>query len=147
MINTNISLSFKKMSPKYLYIFIKILSILLKKFIITSAYVLLVLYCEINLPGWVKLSKRKTIYISFFFGWQRVTMFAFNFAYLWLSNISGALSYLCLPKVVQTVKHLPAMRENWVLFLGWEDPLEKEMEIHSSIPAWKVLWTEEPGRL
>ena len=74
-------------------------------------------------------------------------MFAFNFAYLWLSNISGVLSYLCLPKVVQTVKHLPAMRENWVLFLGWEDPLEKEMEIHSSIPAWKVLWTEEPGRL
>ena len=74
-------------------------------------------------------------------------MVAFNFAYLQLSDISGALSYLCLPKVVQTVKHLPAMWETWVLSLGWEDPLEKEMEIHSSILAWKFPWTEEPGSL
>ena len=45
------------------------------------------------------------------------------------------------------VKHLPAMRETWVQFLGWEDPLEKEMGIHSSTLAWKIPWTEEPDRL
>ena len=45
------------------------------------------------------------------------------------------------------VKHLPIMRETWVPSLGWEDPLEKEMAIHSSILAWKIPWMEEPGGL
>ena len=45
------------------------------------------------------------------------------------------------------VKHLPAMRETWVRSLGREDPLEKEMAIHSIILAWKIPWTEEPDRL
>ena len=45
------------------------------------------------------------------------------------------------------VKNLPAMWETWVQPLGWEDPLEKGMAIHSSILAWRILWTEEPGRL
>ena len=45
------------------------------------------------------------------------------------------------------VKRLPAMRESWVQFLGLEDPLEKEMAIHSSTPAWKIPWMEEPDRL
>ena len=45
------------------------------------------------------------------------------------------------------VKHLPAMRETWVRSLPWEDPLEKEMATHSSTLAWKIPWTEEPGRL
>ena len=45
------------------------------------------------------------------------------------------------------VKNPPAMQETLVLFLGQEDPLEKEMAIHSSITAWKIPWTEEPGRL
>ena len=49
--------------------------------------------------------------------------------------------------VAQLVKNLPAMQETPVRFLGWEDPLEKEMAIHSSILAWKIPWTEEPGRL
>ena len=44
--------------------------------------------------------------------------------------------------VVQMVK-----RETWVQSLGWEDPLEEEMATHSSILAWKIPWTEEPGRL
>ena len=48
--------------------------------------------------------------------------------------------------VAQTVKHLPAMRETRVRFLGQEDPLEKEMAIHSSTLAWKIPWTEEPER-
>ena len=42
------------------------------------------------------------------------------------------------------VKHLPAMWETWVRFLGQEDTLEKEMAIHSSTLAWKIPWTEEP---
>ena len=45
------------------------------------------------------------------------------------------------------VKRLPAMRETRVQFLDWEDPLEKEMAIHSSTLAWKIPWTEEPDRL
>ena len=49
--------------------------------------------------------------------------------------------------VAQTVKHLPTMRETWVQSLGWEDPLEKEMATHSSTLAWKIPWSEEPGRL
>ena len=48
--------------------------------------------------------------------------------------------------MAQTVKRLPAMRETRVRFLGWEDPLEKEMAIHSSTLAWKIPWTEEPYR-
>ena len=49
--------------------------------------------------------------------------------------------------VAQIVKRLPAVRETRVRFLGWEDPLEKEMATHSSTLAWKIPWTEEPGRL
>ena len=45
------------------------------------------------------------------------------------------------------VKRLPAMQETWVLSLGREDPLEKEMGTHSSALAWKIPWTEESGRL
>ena len=48
--------------------------------------------------------------------------------------------------MVQTVKHLPAIRETWVGSLGWKDPLEKEMATHSSTLAWKIP-VEEPGRL
>ena len=49
--------------------------------------------------------------------------------------------------VAQRLKRLPLMRETRVRSLGWEDPLEKEMAIHSSTIAWKIPWTEEPGRL
>ena len=49
--------------------------------------------------------------------------------------------------VAQTVKPLPTMRENWVLSLGREDPLEKEMATHSNTLAWKIPCTEECGRL
>ena len=45
------------------------------------------------------------------------------------------------------VKNLPAMQETWAVPLGQEDPLEKEMAIHSSILAWRIPWTEEPGGL
>ena len=49
--------------------------------------------------------------------------------------------------VAQAVERLPVMQETWVLSLGQEDPLEKEMATHSSILAWRIPWTEEPGRL
>ena len=49
--------------------------------------------------------------------------------------------------VAQTVKNLPAMQEIWLQSLGREDPLEEEMATHSSIRAWEIPWTEEPGRV
>ena len=49
--------------------------------------------------------------------------------------------------VAQRVKNLPAKQKTQVRSLGWEDPLEKEMAMHSSILAWKIPWTEEPGGL
>ena len=52
--------------------------------------------------------------------------------------------------MAQLVKNLPAMQEThktWVQFLGREDPLEESMATHSSIPAWKILWTGDPGGL
>ena len=49
--------------------------------------------------------------------------------------------------MAQKVKNLLAVEESGVRFLGWEDPLEKGMATHSSILAWRILWTEEPGRL
>ena len=49
--------------------------------------------------------------------------------------------------VALLVKNLPAMQETWVQLLGQEDPLEKEMATHSSILAWRIPRTEEPGRL
>ena len=55
----------------------------------------------------------------------------------------------CLPisLVAQTVKNPPAMQETWVRSLGEEDPLEKGMDTHSSILAWRIPWIKEPGGL
>ena len=49
--------------------------------------------------------------------------------------------------MAQLVKNLRAMRETWIQFLGWEDPLERGKATHSSILAWRIPWTGEPGRL
>ena len=49
--------------------------------------------------------------------------------------------------VAQLVKNLSTVQKTWVRFLGWEDPLEKEIATHSSILALRIPWTEEPGRL
>ena len=49
--------------------------------------------------------------------------------------------------VAQMVKNLPAMQETWVQPLDWEDPLEEGMVTYSSIPAYRIPWTEEPGGL
>ena len=48
--------------------------------------------------------------------------------------------------IAQMIKNLPEVCETWVRCLGWEDSPEKEMTTHSSIPAWRSPWTEEPGR-
>ena len=65
-----------------------------------------------------------------------------------MSLLFNMLSRLVLASLVaQMVKHLPAMQETWVRSLGQEDPLEKEKATHSSILAWRIPWTEEPGRL
>ena len=54
---------------------------------------------------------------------------------------------ILLPLIAQLANHLPVMKETWVQFLGWEDPLEKEIAMHSNILAWRIPWTEEPGGL
>ena len=64
---------------------------------------------------------------------------------LFLNTLSLGWSWASL--IAQSVKNLPAMQETQVRFLGQEDPLEKQMAIHSSILAWKIPWTEEAGGL
>ena len=61
---------------------------------------------------------------------------------LWAIN-----TLLWVPLVAQTEKNLPAMQETWLRSLGREYPLEKGMATHSSILAWRIPWTEEPGGL
>ena len=58
-------------------------------------------------------------------------------------NFCNPLAFL----VAQTVKNPPTMQETCVQSLGWKDPLEKGMAMHSSILAWRIPWTEEPGGL
>ena len=62
--------------------------------------------------------------------------------------ISKNIEELMEPSLMaHIVKHLSTMRETRVQSLGWEDPLEEEMAIHSRTIAWKIPWTEEPGKL
>ena len=64
-----------------------------------------------------------------------------------MSRIISIYTFMGASLVAQRVKRLPAMQETWVRSLGQEDPLEKEMATHSSTLAWKIPWTEKPGRL
>ena len=63
------------------------------------------------------------------------------------SSTSLYIHYIGASLVAQMVKNLPAMQETWIQFLDWDHPLEKEMATHSSILAWRIPWTEKPGRL
>ena len=66
----------------------------------------------------------------------------------WSLTRSAFFVLICSSTLMaQMVKHLTAMQETWVWSLGREDPLEEEMETHSSTPAWKIPWMEEPSRL
>ena len=62
-------------------------------------------------------------------------------------RISYPPQYSWASLVSQMVKNLPAMQKTWVRSLGLKDPLEKGMAIHSSVLAWTIPWTEEPGGL
>ena len=70
-------------------------------------------------------------------------VFYFEILYLFISILNSDKASL----IAQLENHLPAIQETQVRFLGREDPLEKEMVTHSSILAWRIPWTEEPGRL
>ena len=67
----------------------------------------------------------------------------------WIGKICWRRDRLPTPVflVAQLVKNPPAIQETWVRFLDWEDSLEKGSATHSSILAWRIPWTEEPGRL
>ena len=69
----------------------------------------------------------------------------FCYFVLQFAHLIMLTSHDCASLVAQMVKNLPAMWETWVQSLGWEDALEKGMATHSSILAWRILWTEEPG--
>ena len=60
-------------------------------------------------------------------------------------EIGYPLQYSWAFMVAKTVKNLPAVQETWVQSMGLEDPMEKGMATHSSIPAWRIPWMEEPG--
>ena len=62
-------------------------------------------------------------------------------------GIGYPLQYSWGSLLAQLVRNLPAVRETWVLSLGWEDPLEKGMATHFRILPWRIPWTEEPGGL
>ena len=64
-----------------------------------------------------------------------------------ISNITAKYYNIWAFLVAQMVKNPPAVQETWVRSLGWEDPLEEGTETHSRILAWRITWTEEPGRL
>ena len=57
------------------------------------------------------------------------------------------IGFVWVSLIAQAVKNLPSMQEMWVQSLAQENPLEEEMATHSSILAWRILWTEEPGGL
>ena len=85
---------------------------------------------------------------AFPWGLKAFQSFYFSNLYLMLfplSSMVGSRSRASL--IAKSVKSLPAMQQTQVQFLGWEDPLEKEMATQSSILAWRIAWTEEPGRL
>ena len=78
----------------------------------------------------------------------------FSVFFLWKQQFKSVMVLVLLvgcfhnsSLVVQMVKNLPEMQETWVWSLGWEDPLEKGMATHSSILAWRIPWTKEPGGL
>ena len=73
--------------------------------------------------------------------------FCWAYSHLKYNEIYSTLNNHKVFPVAQTVKNLPATQETQVWSLGQEDPLEKGMAVHSSILAWRISWTEEPGGL
>ena len=71
----------------------------------------------------------------------------FNHTTLQVSTNRALLGLSWVSLVAQMIKNLPVVQDTQVQSLGWEDPLEKGMAIHSSILAWRIPWSEEPGGL
>ena len=92
---------------------------------------------------WVKVS----LYHMQGFNSGHINLWMYVFSCLRWGWLTSTLQSCWASLVAQTVKHLPSMWETGVWSQGWEDPLEKEMAIHSSILAWKIPWMKEPGRL
>jgi len=69
------------------------------------------------------------------------------YVYVWVIHFTIQYKLTQASLVAQMAKNLPTVQETWVLSLGQEDPLEKGMAIHSSILAWRIPRTEEPGGL
>ena len=76
-----------------------------------------------------------------------VTQFVLKKITVYLDTVESLIKLRDPHLVAQPVKNLPAMREIQVQSLGWEDPLEKATATHSSIFAWRIPWTEDPGGL
>ena len=92
----------------------------------------------------ISILKNPLVSVSCSYGLSSLTPFLPVFIFLFpLPSFSETRKIFLHSSVV---KNLPAMWETWVQFLGWEVPLEKEMGTHSRILAWRILWTEEPGR-
>ena len=73
-----------------------------------------------------------------------------SFCSPWWATVCGGAKYVRMIDIFfwpPMVKNPPAMQETWLWSLGWDDPLEKRMATLSSILAWEIPWTEEPGRL
>ena len=90
---------------------------------------------ESDTTSWLNNNNLQMTFFSVFWLW--------DYSYKHLNQYRAFRASL----VAQMVKNLPAMWETWVQSLGQEDPLEKELTIHSSILAWRILWTEKPGGL
>ena len=95
-------------------------------------------------PFWVELPSH---WAGLWLRHQNLSLSSLRFSkFLWITNCI----FICCTGaslIAQSVKNLPAMQETWVQFLGREDPLEKEMATPSSILAWRIPQTEEPGGL
>ena len=100
------------------------------------------IYCALGSLAWVPIWIAITAYITGKYFYNKNSISG-----RYLSKSIHSMSNCIFIRVAQMVKNLPAMQETQVQSLGWEDPLGKGMATHSSIPAWRILWTEKPGGL
>ena len=95
--------------------------------------------CTMNILGWIILVGATVLCIVQYLYYTELEEV--------LKRVINAMLGKMASLVAQMVKHLPTILETWVRSLGQADPLEKEMATYSSTLAWKIPWTEEPGRL
>ena len=95
------------------------------------------------------LSCMSCLYIVKINPWSVIILFSYSQGCLFISFMVHIYTGLGERGfwVAQMVKNLPAMRETWIWSLNWEESLDKGMVTHASIHAWRIPWTEDPGRL